>query len=546
MKKLATLMLAAGMVLGSFAGAEAIDWKVKGEWIFQFGVSDGIKMVRRDRDGNKRYGNTNSQDNFNAVQRVRLQIDAVASETLSGQVYFEIGDSHWGRLNQGAGMNADQIVVEVKRAFIDWIVPSTDLRVRMGVQGLALPSYTFGTGVFEEDVAAVTATYKFNDNVSLTAFWARPLNDNAPAVVGRRAGQDNRNFYSKQAFYMDNLDVFGLILPLSFDGFKITPWGAIAAVGPDAFRDAWVDGTNAAGVAAAGWGSPGTRNTNGVFRDMAPAYFNTGRVQAGTNGPLARINRSYATAWWAGLTGEITAADPFRIAWDANYGSIQYDKTKFLNRHGWFINVLAEYKLDWGVPGLYFWWGSGDDSNPSNGSERMPYMGNTNQNMKLSNFGFNGHYWDAVGDGRTGLDHTGTWGIGARIRDMSFIEDLKHTLRVNFFGGTNSPAMAKWITGKKWRNGPRAEGGLQTDFQTGFGSSDAATMYLTTQDYGLEINFENVYKIYENLDMMVEVGYIHLWLDQSQAVWGAKRDVGVRGVNVTDAINANIFFRYSF
>lgn len=30
------------------------------------------------------------------MQLVRLQLDAVASESLSGTVYFEIGDTMWG------------------------------------------------------------------------------------------------------------------------------------------------------------------------------------------------------------------------------------------------------------------------------------------------------------------------------------------------------------------------------------------------------------------------------------------------------------------
>jgi len=140
----------------------------------------------------------------------------------------------------------------------------------------------------------------------------------------------------------------------------------------------------------------------------------------------------------------------------------------------------------------------------------------------------------------------GTWGIGARIRDMSFLTDLRHTLRVNFFGGTNSPQMAKYILGKKTAG---ARGGFIDDFNSTGG------LYLTTQDYGLELNLDSSYKIYENLEMIVSLGYIHLWLDQSRAVWGADPHRGLagagngahtRGVSVTDALKAALYFQYSF
>jgi hypothetical protein len=594
MKKLATLLLAAGMVLGGYAGAQAIDFKVKGEWIFEFTYNDGINFARDNRIRNyrndvavnpvtgaitggrgakgKRHGNGANPafDNFEATQRIRLQLDAVASESLSGQVFFEIGDHVWGDADRGSGnpsatntglprgagqgvggaLGADGVSVEVRRAFIDWIVPNTDLRVRMGLQGMALPSYTFETAVFNHDVAAVNLSYKVNDNVSIFAFWARPFNDNA--ITNTNAGRWN---YSTN--YMDNADAFGLGIPLTFDGFKITPWAMLSFIGPNTLANAAGDATNSTG------------------QGLTPAFYSTGNYYTWDRGPwdsrgrftgdpfapgpyglTVKRNSEYATAWWVGLTGEITAADPLRIAWDANYGSVSYVDTTYLNRSGWFINLLIEYKLDWGVPGLYGWWGSGDDSNPHNGSERMPIFNISNTNLQLSHFGFNGGYYSDQTDGASlGQTYAGSWGIGARIRDMSFIEDLKHTLRVNLFGGTNDPAMAKYILGKKdtgFRGVPVNALGVMSQSVTDFNSTQG--VYLTKKDYGIEVNFDSIYKIYENLDLLVELGYIHLWLDQSSGVWGSgysaattlNNPVGISGVSVTDAIKASVFFRYSF
>ena len=54
--------------------------------------------------------------------------------------------------------------------------------------------------------------------------------------------------------------------------------------------------------------------------------------------------------------------------------------------------LLAEYALDWGLPGLYGWYFSGDDDNPNNGSERLPYLATTNNlTNSLSTFGYRGN-----------------------------------------------------------------------------------------------------------------------------------------------------------
>ena len=41
-------------------------------------------------------------------------------------------------------------------------------------------------------------------------------------------------------------------------------------------------------------------------------------------------------------------------------------------REGWVAKALVEYALDWGIPGVFGWYGSGDDGSLKNGSERMP------------------------------------------------------------------------------------------------------------------------------------------------------------------------------
>ena len=511
MKKLMTLALAAAMMMGVATGANAIDFKAKGQWIMDFNYGMHGNFGDSKAAANSGYSrNGNHEDEFEATQRVRLQLDAVASEALSGTVFFEIGDQVWGDNDNGGALGADGKVVELKRAYIDWMVPQTDLKVRMGIQGIALPSFTTNASqIMDDDVAAISLNYQFNENVGLTAFWARPYNDNSGYKWdGKDAGYQN---------YMDNMDMFAVLLPLTFDGVKVTPWVMYAAMGPGMFNE-WNNGTtkfnggNAWGRASAGMVS-GFKGTD----------------------PLD----TYGNAFWAGVTGEVTYWDPFRIAWDVNYGSASYADQK-MNREGWLASLLLEYKLDWGTPGLYGWYSTGDDSNPRNGSERMPVV-SANGNNDFSNFAFNGNPYIAR-EGVLGTNMTGTWGIGARLKDMSFLEDLKHTLRVNFMGGTNAPKMAKYI--RDYGN-PYAKHGVSdvARYATAYDP-----MYLTTDDTALEIGLTNTYKMYDNFTVMLDASYVALWLEDSRSVWGKNpgRGAFLGGDGVYDAWNVNLSFVYSF
>ena len=512
MKKLMTLALAAAMMLGAATGANAIDFKAKGQWImsFDYGMHGNFGKSTAATNSGFRSNNQN-EDEFEAMQRVRLQLDAVASEALSGTVFFEIGETVWGDNGTGGALGADSnSVVKLKRAYIDWMVPQTDLKVRMGIQGLALPSFTTNASqIIDDDVAAVTLNYQFNENVGLTAFWARPYNDNG----GYKSQWADRDYGS----YMDNMDMFAVLLPLSFDGVKVTPWVMYAAMGPGMFggldNKGAVLGGNAAGRATAG-------------------------MVSGFKG--SDWNDSYGNAFWAGVTGEVTYWDPFRIAWDVNYGSASYTDQK-MNREGWLASLLLEYKLDWGTPGLYGWYSTGDDNNPRNGSERMPVV-SANGNNQFSNFAFNGNPYIAR-EGILGSTMVGTWGIGARLKDVSFLEDLKHTLRVNFMGGTNAPKMAKYV--REGYDEFAREHKRGTELAYELGAYDP--LYLTTDDYALEIGLTNTYKMYDNFTVMLDAAYIAMWLDDSRSTWGKNPGRGaLKGDGVYDAWNVNLSFVYSF
>ena len=521
MKKLATLLIAAGLVFGATApAANAIDFKAKGEWVMSFDYGQNGFFT----GGNGRTGYNGKEDEFEAKQRLRLQLDAVASENLSGTVFFEIGNTTWGNDKSGGALGADKQIVEVRRAYIDWMVPNTELKVRMGLQGMNIPSFTMNKSqVFEDDVAGITLSYQFTDNVGATVFWARPYNDNYTETE-RGWGSDSSNF-------LDNVDAFGVLIPLTCDGFKVTAWGMIAAIGPNAFGGNDKQGdygnfNNFVGTSAAQ-----------MRAGMLPAWGLAGTGDQSANG--LRL-RQYGTAWWAGLTADVTYFDPFRVAVDFMGGGVQWDNSR-LNRAGWMATLLVEYKLDWGIPGLVAWYASGDNSNLGDGSERMPYLSLGNGDNQFSNFAFDGHPYIAR-EGALGASMTGTWGVGLRLKDVSFLEDLKHTLRVNLIGGTNDHKIFKQITKRAGTQGyDWANYSVYGDGVMGLNG-----MYLTDQDTALEIGLHNEYKMYENFTIMLDASYIALWLEDTKYNGARRMLTGATGSESRDNWNVNVSFVYSF
>ena len=509
MKKILTLMLAAGMLLGAASGARAIDFKASGEWLVGFGLGDGSLI--KDVNDQKRH----HDDTFNAGQRIRLQLDAVASETLSGTVFFEIGDQMWGQSESGGALGADSTsVVKLKNAYIDWMVPNTDLKLRMGLQAVALPNVAGGSAIMDGDAAAVVASYQFNENVGLTALWMRPLNDN---YTGTNAdGEAYGNGYKN---YLDNMDLFALMLPLKFDGVELTPWAMYGLQGKNTrFNEG------------------GVETADGALNVTLPGYY------PGMNfgpGGLGHTGKSYGSMFWAGLPVAITAFDPLNIEFDINYGYVEamgrYDVLKRgvesvlgnSKREGWLVKALVEYKMDWGTPGIFGWYASGDDGNVKNGSERLPSIAGS------------GNFTSFMGDGNlawgTGynfydnnLTYAGTWGIGLQIADVSFVEDLKHTFRVAYWGGTNSPSMVKYMgSAVAWNETTAKQDGP----------------YLTTNDGLLEFNLVNSWQIYENLEANLELGYIVNMMDKD--TWD-KSYVSNRNWSKQDAWKAQLIFAYSF
>ncbi len=509
MKKLVTLLLAAGLVFSASTSAKAIDFKASGEWLMGFGVGDS-SLVDRTRVAGESKKKSDSNDKFTAAQRIRLQLEAVASENLSGTVLFELLETTWGKAENSGALGADDTGIGVLNAYLDWAVPDTDLKVRMGIQPVELPNVAGGSSILNTDaLAAVTLNYQFNENVGATLFWGRPYNDNYVGT-GRTYHKTN---------YLDNVDLIALSVPLTFDGVSVTPWIMYGMIGQNALS---------------------AKNADDEYVGPSDLFaVNDPTALAESN---LHLTKAYGNAFWGGIATALTLWDPLNIELDLNYGYVEgmgsYDlqrsdgivKRADLKREGFLAKALVEYKMDWGTPGIFGWYGTGDDDNPKNGSERLPSVeakGNFTSMMGDDNYGWgsNGSWYDMT------LNYAGTWGVGLQIKDMSFLENLSHTFRVAYWAGTNSPSMAKYASSPvSWNN--------QLD------DSTSDSLYLTTMDSLLEFNLINKYQMYENFEVNLELGYMVNFFDHD--TWKKANHGSCDTYENRDAWKAQLIFAYTF
>lgn len=476
MKRILAVLLAATFVLGAVAQASAADVKVKGTFDFAFGWRDGYISDGDDDSGFITDKDANADD-FMSRQRVRTQVEFIASETLKGVLMFEIGNTNWGRKAnadgkvEGGNLDTDGINIETKHAYIDWYVPGTGnaavenaLRIKMGLQPLALPSATFGNPVFNADVAAIVASYQFNNEIAMTAFWARPYDEKETISSG--------NTY-------DAMDLFGVVVPMNFESFTVAPWLVYGSIG---------------GVSTYG----------------------------------KELGATESSLYIGGFAATTKIAD-FEFGLDAMYGWTDKDGSAGYETRGWLAAMKVDYVgFEWGTPGAFGWYASGDDYDDYKDDNKfgmLPVVG-TDNGFTPTSFGFPGSA--GIGDD-TAVNGTGlgTWGVGIQLADLSFVEDLSHTLRFAYYQGTNDDQMVRQ--------------GITTSTTKTYGQNvGVVDEYLTTGDSAYEINLDSTYKIYENLDMIVELAYIHMDWDTSSKMKAARGDLN------DDAFKGQILFQYKF
>ena len=450
MKRLTILTLAALFVLGSVIYAAAAEIQATGDFRFQWVWTDNMNFFESDNDPA-----AINEDDFDARQRFRVQIDITQSENLRGTVMLEIGTTQWGRgtrigrspygagaagFLQGDGIYDTNGLIEVRRVFMDFNVPETDLQVRVGKFGLGLPAAVRGNPVINDiSVNGIMLTYPINDMFTVAAVWAR-----AADLDGNLEGN------SEDA---DEADFFGLVVPITIDYFSVAPYFVYGNVGSIRVQDTELQDTLSS--RPNGW----LPATNGV-----------------ANGAITNM-------YWAGFAFDMEYFDPLSFKVDFAWGLSDAAKD-YADRQGWYVAAEVDYRLDFMTPGLLFWYASGNDRSLGDGSESLPSVAGS---FSATTIAFDGG--DLL-DMNCRFDGTaeGTWGIALLLQDITFVEDLTHTLRIAYFQGTDSP------------------GSLP-------GGVDADVINMSTNEHAWEVDLNTKYMIYENLSLVCEMGWATVDLD---------------------------------
>jgi hypothetical protein len=128
-----------------------------------------------------------------------------------------------------------------------------------------------------------------------------------------------------------------------------------------------------------------------------------------------------------------------------------------------------------------------------------------------------------TGYGSAVLNSMGFWTAGVSLKDISFIDKLTHRVNLMYVQGTN-------------------------DKDAFVGATNVATAlygsYLTTRDSLWEIDVNSKYKLYDELSLMLNLGYINADLHKFN---GANVLNGTDGNNLKDnAYRASLSMVYAF
>lgn len=467
---LLVLAFALALALARPQPATGAEFTALGHWMF--GVNAGNVYGQRTAD---------VRDHVQAVQRLRTQFGFVAAHGLNGQVQLEMGKTNWGQAASGGALGADASLTKLRHAWLEWDMPWRGGTARMGIQPVNMPSFVNGSPLFSEDAAGVVVSQALGERLDITAFWVRASagNENPP-----RGGVPACN----------ELDFFGLALPLAGDSFRISPYGMLVNAGINAIGSRVRSGTD--------WTlAPYKSSLRTVGANLTPVG---GLALLADPGTAQRL-RPWGNAWWGGLGGETDAVAPWHLAGEwafgsADFGSVTVRDRRFaMRRQGWYGAVLAEYALGWMVPGVLAWYSSGDDDNPWNGSERMPVGKSANRDWKVLNLAYDGAPFCPDGGAQIISPNgtmIGTWGVVGRLNDLSLVPGLRHTLRAGYVRGTNAPGM---VTDNPFFTDSRPGG------------------YLTTKDEAIEVDVETRLRLYENLTLILDADWLrvnwdsHVW-----------------------------------
>ncbi len=386
MKKLAILAVLAVMVLGLAGTASAVDLEAKGQFQFQANIADNFDFLSAKDNGQR-------EDDLNFWFRARTQFRFIANENLMSELYFEYKTRVGATAASIAGGASDR-TIGVKRAFIQYRFPGTEVLTNAGIFSINLPGAATGNMVLGDlDAGALAISTPITDQIAVSVGYVRAYDVNAT---------DQSTYGVSSLNQKEELDLFYAAVPVTIDGLEATPYFMYGAIGKDTFS---------AVATLPGLTTPGA----------------------------SAFNKN-VSAWWAGTSFSLNMFDPIVFDADVVYGNVDANK-KNNDRSGWMFDAALTYTgMDFVKPRLAFAWSSGEDDKTDNGSERLPIVNNDWAIAGSTYFG------GSALTGTVDMDsnaQAGFWTIGLSFEDISFLDKLTHDIHFLYVKGTNDKDLIK-------------------------------------------------------------------------------------------------------
>jgi hypothetical protein len=165
-------------------------------------------------------GATNRDEAWRHVaQRYRFYLQYGDPKTVRAVIGFEADSTDWGQLANtsstvtGGGMGvyrADQVQMEIKHAYLDFVIPNTPLSIMAGIQ-----FWDVGGRIWmNNDAPGIRAVANFAPH-KVTGWWWRE-ND---VLTSTSTGASSRNTYSVN-------DTYGVMWEMAQQQFNAIAWGA--------------------------------------------------------------------------------------------------------------------------------------------------------------------------------------------------------------------------------------------------------------------------------------------------------------------------------
>ena len=455
MKRLFVLALSLAFLALSLGPAQAIEFRVKGDW--QMGVN-AVKNPTLERD--------DQVDQFEGISRLRTTFEFTASENLRGVVRLTTDDVRWGQEDGGQG---DNLQLYYDHAYLDFYIPNTRANLKVGKQTFTLPN-TLGSHIMDTETWGVLLNTPLTEQAGLTLGWVRPWHLYS-------GGIDTTGDGSADSRSKTEIDMFLGVLPLDMPGIQLNPFGMYVMEGKYSHT---VDGDG----------------TTDLDLSTDPPSFPDDNAHLYTS----------RDGYFVGLNATVDHFDPIEIMFDFNYGGIgeyyslpEEGESKLGKTSGWISSLAVAYHMDSMTPMAFFLYESGESSSsasPDKTGRRMPIItfDGFNQimfDLKFSSFGFGGSQLRGIGRHALSVDEltwlngpSGKMAAGIKLQDISLVDKLTHDFLVAYYRGTNH---------RDLRDDP------PRDF-----------FYLTTKDSIWEVNLDTQYQVYKNLTAILELGYLDL------------------------------------